>query len=69
MDVSGGLAYTVAMAYYSGGQTMFLVSKPNVPFNDIISGALSEDWKVIVANGDKTIFQNLFPTIHTSNLW
>ncbi len=58
----GGLAYTVAMAYYSGGQTMFLVSKPNVPFNDIISGALSEDWKVIVANGDETIFQNLFPT-------
>ncbi len=57
----GGLAYTVAMAYYSGGQTMFLVSKPEVPFNDIISGALSEDWKVIVANGDETMLSNLYP--------
>ncbi len=63
----GGLAYTVAMAYYSGGQTMFLVSKPEVPFNDIISGALSEDWKVIVANGDETMLSNLYPIFAKEN--
>ncbi len=51
----GGLACTVGTAYYSGAQTMFLASEPDLPFSSMLEGLTkATDWEFLVGAGDET---------------
>ncbi len=67
MLCAGGLAFTVTMGYYSGSQTMLLATRPSLPFDDLLSGILSAQWKVLIVKGDDLLFRTLFPEQLESN--
>jgi hypothetical protein len=55
-----GMLEILMIAYYSGALTMFLVSKPNLPFRSQVEGMGNSDWKLIVASGDEYHLRNNF---------
>ncbi len=55
-----GILEVLLLAYYGGALTMFLASFPDAPFNSMYEALTQDEWKLLVANGDETVIENVF---------
>ncbi len=53
------LLFTLVYAYYCGAQTMFLASKPDLPFQTALHGVTKSSWSVLITEGDNILRHHL----------
>ena len=67
LAVVAGILEVLINAYYGGGLTMFLASKPALPFDSALDGIAehSDSWTLLLGNGDEgMIGTNLDINLH-----